>query len=679
MYYLTLKDQLIGNGYIPLPIKPKDKAPAIKNWTASDYTPPAGFGGHGVGIKCGYIAAVDLDITDESLAAAMQEFVLLLSGETIYRIGKPPKVLLVHRTEKPTRKKTSLRYECGRVEVLGEGQQFVAFGTHPDTKRPYEWPGMLGSILDVRAEDLPVIAESEIQDIIAHFEQQAESKGFKPLSKDKPKTDIPDNYDPDDPLDQMQPIGLTREKCIKILTGIDPDCSRDEWLNIGMALHHEFSGEIIGLELWEEWSGKGEKFKPGEPARLWESFGKYRGRPLTGAYLLKQAENTADEPDNLFDKINWSTARFLDDPPQVSMVIEGMLPRGIVSILFSAGGAGKSTVTLSMAIKIALGKIYATDIFNHSIRGGKVVIVTAEDPDLILNRRYIGIVKADAEDMGLTLPEIRKVVDENLRIVSTFGESARLFKLEKDTLKATKTYKSLLDNLSDIPDLQLVIIDTKTRYSPAEGQGNVTATQEVSLYEKIAKDTGATVMLLHHSNKASRDGSLGGSQAYRDVSALYDSCRAAFYLRPLTDKERKALGIKDDDTGTYLLLENAKNNYIPQCQPIILKREGYRFLVLPPIPKLTSEDKKEQRQLQAYNRVIETIQNEKKEWLKQGEIIKLCKEQHKTGRRLVTEALNELQEDGYLNSERDGITLLYALTEEGKSYNLTLEDTYDLD
>ena len=26
-----------------------------------------------------------------------------------------------------------------KVEVLGEGQQFVAFGIHPDTRKPYRW------------------------------------------------------------------------------------------------------------------------------------------------------------------------------------------------------------------------------------------------------------------------------------------------------------------------------------------------------------------------------------------------------------------------------------------------------------------------------------------------------------------------------------------------------------
>jgi hypothetical protein len=40
-----------------------------------------------------------------------------------------------------------------KVEVLADGQQFVAFGLHPGTGRPYAWPD--GSPLDLERDDLP--------------------------------------------------------------------------------------------------------------------------------------------------------------------------------------------------------------------------------------------------------------------------------------------------------------------------------------------------------------------------------------------------------------------------------------------------------------------------------------------------------------------------------------------
>lgn len=55
------------------------------------------------------------------------------------------------------------------------------------------------------------------------------------------------------------------------LVFLNPDCSYNEWLHIGMALHdHDPEG---GLTRWEEWSARGKKHKPAETAEKWKSFG----------------------------------------------------------------------------------------------------------------------------------------------------------------------------------------------------------------------------------------------------------------------------------------------------------------------------------------------------------------------------------------------------------------------
>ena len=47
------------------------------------------------------------------------------------------------------------------IEVLGLGQQFVAFADHPDTKRPYDWPQELPA--DLPAESLPLVDETMLR------------------------------------------------------------------------------------------------------------------------------------------------------------------------------------------------------------------------------------------------------------------------------------------------------------------------------------------------------------------------------------------------------------------------------------------------------------------------------------------------------------------------------------
>jgi P4 family phage/plasmid primase-like protien len=65
-----------------------------------------------------------------------------------------------------------------RVEVLGKGQQFVAYHVHPDTNAPYEWVDLLGGIEFVRADDLPVLTESQVAEALRTFERMAEEAGL---------------------------------------------------------------------------------------------------------------------------------------------------------------------------------------------------------------------------------------------------------------------------------------------------------------------------------------------------------------------------------------------------------------------------------------------------------------------------------------------------------------------
>ena len=68
----------------------------------------------------------------------------------------PPKRLLVYRAAEPLS-----GMKAHPIEVLGLGQQFVAFADHPETRRPYEWPQE--SPADLPAESLPLVDEAMIR------------------------------------------------------------------------------------------------------------------------------------------------------------------------------------------------------------------------------------------------------------------------------------------------------------------------------------------------------------------------------------------------------------------------------------------------------------------------------------------------------------------------------------
>ena len=76
-----------------------------------------------------------------------------------------------------------------------------------------------------------------------------------------------------------------------LLSKRDPSCGYDEWLKIGMVVHHETNGE--GFALWDRWSSKGKNYKGTEDLRShWQSFGR-SDHPVTIDTLRKNDVATA--------------------------------------------------------------------------------------------------------------------------------------------------------------------------------------------------------------------------------------------------------------------------------------------------------------------------------------------------------------------------------------------------
>ena len=176
---------LLGNGYLVIPIKPGHKRPALDQWqTARLGAGDLGkYPGCGVGVLCGQgahpIAGFDIDTLNAELAQRFTDWCAEHLGVTCERIGLAPKILLPYRAaEEGWGKATGAWFEdlAGdkhRLEVLGRGQQFVAYHIHPDTQRPYEWIDLLGGIGAVRADELPIVTEAQVAEALIAFDAMA--------------------------------------------------------------------------------------------------------------------------------------------------------------------------------------------------------------------------------------------------------------------------------------------------------------------------------------------------------------------------------------------------------------------------------------------------------------------------------------------------------------------------
>ena len=135
-------EALIDQGYTIIPIQQGKKAPGFDGWQKSKATKgqlkdwlEGGFKNAGVGILTRTTCAIDIDCMDEEAALHFEAWCTENFGKAPVRIGKAPKRLLLYRTAEPFKKRKSTEYsddwgEKQQIEILGDGQQFVAF-PHP--------------------------------------------------------------------------------------------------------------------------------------------------------------------------------------------------------------------------------------------------------------------------------------------------------------------------------------------------------------------------------------------------------------------------------------------------------------------------------------------------------------------------------------------------------------------
>lgn len=294
--------KLVENGYDIIPIPPKSKSPGFDGWQKVRSTRgmvaewlESGMSNFGIGILSRNTPAIDIDCTDEKVVRKITEYCELKYGNLLVRVGRAPKCILLFTTDEPFRKMKTGKFEDEwgdkhEVEILGDGQQFVGFGLHKDTGKPYAWLDGK-SPANTPVETLPKLTLDEATDILEYAEKVMLEEGFtkkgggmsggvRTSAEDDPFADVESKVD--------LPTSELSERLM--LIGRNDDYER--WVQIGMALYHQYDGDDEGLQLWHEWSETADNYDHDALESKWQSLaieGKRRA-PITARLILKLAK-----------------------------------------------------------------------------------------------------------------------------------------------------------------------------------------------------------------------------------------------------------------------------------------------------------------------------------------------------------------------------------------------------
>jgi Protein of unknown function (DUF3987)/Bifunctional DNA primase/polymerase, N-terminal len=113
--------------------------------------------GLNIGIICRQVIAIDVDVLDPIEASKIKQMIVdaALLGACRGRADSSKFLVPVALTDNVTLTKRVVKTATsgGKVELLALGQQFAAYGTHPDGER-YQWDGEIGSSVQATSEQV---------------------------------------------------------------------------------------------------------------------------------------------------------------------------------------------------------------------------------------------------------------------------------------------------------------------------------------------------------------------------------------------------------------------------------------------------------------------------------------------------------------------------------------------
>ena len=341
-------------------------------------------------------------------------------------------------------------------------------------------------------------------------------------------------HDPADFMIGHEPkLGLSIAQMTELLAALDPDMGREDWIKVGMALHHETEGGDDGFEMWDEWSTGGSSYPSTEGLRgQWESFDRRVGnghRQVTMATVIKLAKQaggtltanptqaaSVDElkqvaelaaetaaanpthgmqtPPDFDGKFHITSAGDLARRKPSDWLIKGLLPQAEIAVLFGASGSGKSFVGIDLLAAIARGQSWR----DRKTKKGRGLIIAAEGGGAFGKRieAYARHHEMDADDLELGI------------IVAPPN-----FMLKEDISELVKA-------VAAAGGASVIMVDTYAQVTPG---ANENAGEDMGLAlanaRALAEATGALVILIHHSGKDAHRGSRGwsGIKAAADV------------------------------------------------------------------------------------------------------------------------------------------------------------------
>lgn len=242
-------------------------------------------------------------------------------------------------------------------------------------------------------------------------------------------------------------------------------------------------------------------------------------------------------------------------------VVHPILAKGYVTVLIAPPGAGKSTITLSLAAAIATGR---GEIIDMPVKErGRVWYINNEDDQDELKLRWL----AAAKHFNISWPDLALDHQPALYLESGTGNPLVIATRGGKDGRAVVP-KEADDLIAEIraKGITVLVVDPFVETHGADENDNVQIAKVAALYRRVAKEGDCAVVVVHHTRKqpaGSSEGHAGNMDSGRGASALMGVARFVQTLYGMSEKDAKRFGVAAEERHRYVRLDGAKANLAP--------------------------------------------------------------------------------------------------------------------
>jgi hypothetical protein len=543
------RKRLLAAGYLPLPIN--GKVPPIHGWQDIIATPAIidrwtnqWPDSTSTGLLTRTAPAIDVDIMHPEAAAAVEALArerFEEHGRVLVRFGRAPKRALLFRTDEPFKKITrSFSYpSCDpkhppKIEILANGQQVVAFGTHPETKRDYSWHG--GEPGEIRREDLPYVREDDMQAFLdAATELLVKDFGFTdcPQSKSNGKDD-------GEALDDE--IGASWSGLVAdILAGRNlHDSIRDLAASVvASGVNNAAAERLLHALMQASTAPHDERWQQryDDILRAVDSARRKFGQE-------EEWEDGAQPPSELGEH---DAGDDIGPPPPRGWLFGNTFCRKFLSSLLGDGGVGKTALRYAQYLSLAVNRALTGE---YVFERARVLIISLEDDIEELQRRMLaamihhGIDRADLK--GWLFYAAPGAAAGKLMTVDRAGRALR------GRLAASIEAAIIKHNID------LVAIDPFVKSHSVPENENSIIDEVAQVLTDLAARHNIAIDSPHHISKGPAEP--GNANRGRGASAMVNAGRLVFTLTTMSSEEAKAFGIAEIDRKQFVRVDSGKVN-----------------------------------------------------------------------------------------------------------------------